>query len=39
MFCSPEMIEITKLVHFSLAAMNIPHHNVTTRADDCIMAT
>ncbi len=33
------MIEITKLVHFSLAAMNIPHHNVTSGADDCIMAT
>jgi len=32
------MIEITKLVHFSVAAMNIPHHNVTTGADDCIMA-
>lgn len=33
------MVDITKLVHFSLAAMNIPHHNVTTEADDCIMAT
>ena len=33
------MIEITKLVHFSVAAMNIPHHNVTIGADDCITAT
>src|ERR1039458_5938411 len=36
---SAGMIEITKLVHFSVAAMNIPHHNVTIGADDCITAT
>lgn len=32
------MIEITKLVHFSVAAMNIPDNNVTAEAGDCIMA-